>query len=455
MRVTPDVASETRSSTAETGLIARLKRGAAQAFVIHALGFVLALLAQIIAGRALGTAGYGVFAFVQSLISFLALLCGLGFPSSLLRYIPEYKTRDQWPRVRAVIRFVEIRSLLVSLAVTLLLVGGVTIFAGRLDQTFVWTIYGGAAAIPLLVLLRVRAAVLRGFGRILSSLGSEIPVREGVVLLGIGVAGLGLSIVSTAPQAIMIWTFGTALGLLIATLAWRRQERPNSWSDTIDIVKDDRTQWLQVAFMLLAFQGLMMALRRFDVFIVGWGFDQEMLGAYAAANRLADMMVFPSYVLNALFAPTIAELHSKGERGQLQKATTFNANLAFASAAILALPMLVAPSLLLGLFGSGFADGATALRYLVLGEFVAASVPFARFMLTMTGHERIAVKAMLITTTAACLAMVLAAATGPTELVALIRGFAIASVQIWFCFLVLKTLKVSPYPFGGGKALAG
>lgn len=436
----------------ENGLIARLKRGAAKAFVIHVLGFVLALLAQIVAGRALGTSGYGVYAFVQSLISFLALLCGLGFPSSLLRFVPEYKAKDQWPRVRAVIRFVEVRALTVSIGAMLLMISGVAMASGRIDPVFAGTIYGGAAAIPLLVLLKIRCSVLRGFSRIWASLGAEIPVREGVVALGIAVFGLGFSMITTAPQAILIWTLGTTLGLLLASLAWRFQERPGTWFDAVDVAGEERAQWQNVALMLLVFQGLMMALRRFDVFVVGWWFDKEALGAYAAANRLADMMVFPSYVLNALFAPTIAELHSKGERGQLQKATTFNANLAFASAALLAVPMLVAPSLLLGLFGAGFTEGATVLRYLVIGEFVAASVPFARFMLTMTGHERIAVKIMAITTTLALLAMTLAASSGPMEMVALVRGFAIASVQIWFCFFIRRTLMVTPFPLALGKA---
>jgi O-antigen/teichoic acid export membrane protein len=57
--------------------------------------------------------------------------------------------------------------------------------------------------------------------------------------------------------------------------------------------------------------------------------------------------------------------------------------------------LLVAPGLLLGLFGGDFSDGATALRLLVLAHVVNALAAFNGMVLIMRGHERAAMGAAL------------------------------------------------------------
>lgn len=446
-----DLLQNLRSKLNAHDLMSRLMRGLMLAFVMNVAGFVFGFMAQLVIGRTLGLGGYGVYAYVQAWVSFIAVLCGMGLPYGLLRFIPDYKGKEAWPLVRAVIRYAETRTLTAGLAVSLVGLMVMLAIGGWLDQEFAWTIYAGLLAMPLLVLLRVWCSVLRAFGRIVPSLGSDLPVREGFTFLAVAVFGLGFTAIDSAPVAMLVWTLGTAIGVAISFICWQRQTMPSSWKEPVTILPSTQSHWLQVALMLLVVQSLTMLLRRVDLFVVGMWFDKETLGVYAAANRLAEIMIFPSYVLTAYLAPTISELHSQGAKDVLQKATTLTANIALVSAVIFVLPLLLIPDILLGLFGQDFSQGAMVLRLLALGEFVATTTPFATMMLTMTGHERAAVKLMVAASIGTFLLMMLAASTGAIETVALARSGAIIIIQLSFCWLIHKKVQILPLPLVGAK----
>jgi len=428
-------------------------RGAMLALLVNIAGFSLGFLAQLVVGRTLNVGGFGVYAYVQAWISFVAILCGVGLPYALLRFIPEYKGKVVLSRVLAIVRFTERRVLTVSVVTSLSGLGLIQAFGQRLDQELVWTIYVGLFALPLLALLRVWCSALRASGRIVSALGSDLPVREGVTFAVVATFGLGFPVITSAPQALMVWALGIVAGLAISLTAWRREKVRSIPAEPCATTAEMRSQWLEVALMLLVVQSLVMLLRRMDLFVVGLWFDKENLGAYAAANRLAEIMIFPSYVLSAYLAPTISELYGQGARQALQKAITLTANIALVSAVLLTLPLLLIPEVLLGLFGPDFSRGAMALRLLACGEFVATTTPFATIMLTMTGHERIAVTWMVTTSVAMLAALMLAGASGGSiETVALVRAAFIILTQLIFCILIQKKLKVIPYPFVVNKS---
>lgn len=432
--------------------MSRLMRGAVLALIVNVVGFSMGFLAQLVVGRALGLSGYGVYAYVQAWVSFVSMICGIGLPYALLRFVPEYKSQAALPFAQEVIRFAERRVLAISLATSLAGFGVMLVFGGQLDWEFAGTIYIGLVAMPLLAMLRVWCSALRAFGQIVSALGSDLPVREGLTFVVVAIFGLGFSTITTAPEALTVWTLGTAVGISISLFAWHRQKRPKDLQERPMITDDIRSHWLQVAFTLLVVQSLHMLLRRLDLFVVGFWFDKESLGIYAAANRLAEIMIFPTYVLTAYLAPMISELYSQGARADLQRVTTLTANMALGCAVIIVLPLVVIPELLLGLFGPDFSQGATTLRLLAVGEFVATITPFAAFMLTMTGHERSAVRWMTITSVTAFVALMLVGAAGGTiETIAVIRSACIIMTQLSLCLFIKKKIKILPYPLAAAR----
>ena len=80
-------------------------KGAAGSFVAKLIAAAFLFLAQIVLARILGAAHYGVYAYVLSWMTILAIVAKMGFETSLLRFLPEYSVKGQWSLFRGVIRF--------------------------------------------------------------------------------------------------------------------------------------------------------------------------------------------------------------------------------------------------------------------------------------------------------------------------------------------------------------
>lgn len=430
-------------------LSSRLMRGAALALIVNVVGFGAGFLAHLAVGRALGPEGYSHYALTHAWVSFVAMVCGLGLPPALLRFVPVYREEGSWPLIRAILHFSLRRVLVISLGVSCLGLIGLNVFGDPLSPERFWTLHAGLLAMPLLAVLRVQSALLRAFGRIVSALGCDLPTREGFTFLLIAAFGLGLPVITSAPAAMLVWTFGSAVGLLISVLVWQRMARPEAWQERINPDNKLSRQWFKVALSILVIQSLNMLLRRTDLFVVDLFFDDRTSGIYAAANRIIEVMVFPTYVLNAYLAPTVAALHSQKATTELQQATTLTARMGLASALVLILPFLLAPALILDFFGPGFREAARALRILAVGEVLATAIPFATMMMTMTGHERPAVLLMGTASMLALFAMLAAGAMGSIEMIAAARSGSIILIQLGFCWLIQRKLDVSPWLLGG------
>ena len=90
------------------------------------------------------------------------------------------------------------------------------------------------------------------------------------------------------------------------------------------------------------------------ILLAAFGVANVMLGEYGAAIRISSFISMPLLTINHVFAPTIAELHSKGERQKLEamfKVVT-KWSITF-SLPIFLLTALFSP-FLLGISGQGF-----------------------------------------------------------------------------------------------------
>src|ERR1700733_5656222 len=91
-------------SSVSRRFLVRLARGAVFALIIQVLGAGLTYLSQIVFARWMGISQFGVYAYLTAWTTILALLAGLGFPLSVLRFIPEYRAHGDYQRLRGVIR---------------------------------------------------------------------------------------------------------------------------------------------------------------------------------------------------------------------------------------------------------------------------------------------------------------------------------------------------------------
>jgi O-antigen/teichoic acid export membrane protein len=99
------------------------------------------------------------------------------------------------------------------------------------------------------------------------------------------------------------------------------------------------------------------------------------------------LTALPRMAVAAAFAPTVADLHARGDRAGLQALIRRAAQLSLAGSVCLAVPLMLAAPGLLALFGRDFAAGAPAVVILVLGQLFAAAAGPQQHLMTMTGRE--------------------------------------------------------------------
>jgi O-antigen/teichoic acid export membrane protein len=309
-----------------------------------------------------------------------------------------------------------------------------------MDKALVPVFLVAIAIIPVQVFSSLRQAVLRGLHRISSALAPEFILRP--VLFGMAL--IAFSFWAGTPGAVEVLTFylaSSCVAFMVGVYLLQRSfpaeviRHPAAYRDR---------EWLAVALPLLIIVGLNLISTRIDIVMLGALSRADEVGTYAAASRVADIVVFGLAAANAVVAPIIARLYAVGDRGSLQQIVRHVAQ----GIALFTLPIALILTLfgkpILGLFGAGFEDGYAVLLVLLAGQIINALAGPVGYLMAMTGHQ---VKAMKIVAISAASNIVLNGVLIPMHGAI---GAAVAtaiSVMIWnvmmLCF-VRAELDLSP-----------
>jgi O-antigen/teichoic acid export membrane protein len=374
----------------------RLARGSALALAINTIGVGLAFLAQMVLTRALGSEGYGIYAFVFAWVTVLTRFSTLGFETSLLRFVSAYRPQQLWGLTRGVIRYAERRAILGGTGIALIGIAVVALIGGQLPERLVQTLLVGLLVVPVWALVRIRSSIVRALGGVVSALAPDRTMREGVLVGLIGTASMAFSWPVNAPWAMAATLVGTTIGLVAVTL-FAHQKYSAEFADDSPIYSA-AAEWRRTALPLLISAGTAAFMNRTAVFMSGWLLDTTQAGFLALAANVAVLVSFPQVAVNAIFSPTIAMLYKREEHDAMQSIMTIAAWWITLAALATLLPLFVFADLVLSMFGADFTAATTAFRILLLGQFVNAAAGPVLQIMNMTGKENY-VAAILVATT--------------------------------------------------------
>jgi O-antigen/teichoic acid export membrane protein len=378
--------AEAASSPSECGGPAyRLARGTVSAFTIHVVAAGLSYCAQLSVAHAIGAEGYGIYAYVFAWVTVLAYVSTLGFDVSLMRFVPAYLAARAFELLRGVIQYARRRAAAVGCGIAFAGVVGVLSWPGELRPDLANTFLVGFAVVPILSLLWICAAVVRGFGGVIAALAPDRMVRDGVLLVLVLLASRGAGWRIDAAFAMVATLLGSTAGLGLVGLAVRRL-RPAAVSGVAPIY--NAPTWRLTALPLVVISVAEALMNRTGVMLLGWIVDTRNAGIYALAFNIALMVVLPRIAVNALLAPAISDLFVRNDHGALRAIVTKAASWSLLAATCIALPLLVLAEPILSLFGQDFVAGVPALRILLIGQVIAAATGSQLHLMTMTGRER-------------------------------------------------------------------
>ena len=367
-----------------TGYGAVLARGAFGVFVVKVAGTGLFFGLHVLLARLLGVSRYGIYVYAITWINILVILCLLGFPGSLVRFIAEYNAKQQWGLLRGILR----RSTQTVLGFSILVgaIGAIIIFflRSRLSSEVAISFYIGFALLPVFALSTLREASLRALKCVVQSellLRVIRPVLLGLIVLGIFStlrASLTVSYVMSANAVAVVGVFITGTILL-------RKSLPESASQAVPAYA--QRQWLKVSLPLLLIAGMHIILKRTDIVMIGAILGSDDAGIYSAASRISDLVVFGLMAINSILAPMISELYHSGRKQELQRIITLAARAIFVFTLSASVILVVFGKHVLTFFGREFAVAFVPLLILLSGQLVNALAGSVGYLMIMTGHQ--------------------------------------------------------------------
>ena len=188
-----------------------LVRGAAGSLSFKIINTGLVLASGILLARLLGAKNYGHYAYAMSLIQLMTIPTVMGMPQLVLRETAAYHARKDYGRMRGLL--IRANQFVFGMSVFLVAVAiavGIA-FSEYLAPEGFQTFLISLLLLPLLGLITVRLAVLRGLRYILSGLAPELLIKPVVfiILLSSAFFMIGQDI---TPQLAMIFQV-TAAGL--------------------------------------------------------------------------------------------------------------------------------------------------------------------------------------------------------------------------------------------------
>jgi O-antigen/teichoic acid export membrane protein len=364
-----------------------LARGVGIGFALQVAGAGSAFVMQLCLARWLGATAYGTYTYVISWSGILAVAAGLGFPTLVLRVLPDYSIREDWGRVKGV--------LVTSLVGTVLIGGLIALLGSALFLFLGWQrrasfpdTVAGFVMVPLLALMALQLEIVRSFRRLGLAYAPSLLLRPSLVILG---AGCVLAVGHRLDSSIALVLTATATVFVIGLQAWRFRRALGPIALSARAVYERRI-WLKAALPLLLVSGFVVIIEQSDIVMVGAILGDRAAGLYGAAAKTASVVGLILISVNAIGAPMFSVLFAQNRHKDLQQLVSAIAAWAFWPSCLLSIVLATGAPLVLTIFGPAFASAAWQLRVLLVGQVVNAAAGSVGLLILLSGRQNVAAR---------------------------------------------------------------
>lgn len=395
--------------------------------------------------RGFGPGPYGLYSLGMSLVGLFVAVFNLGLDDAMVRYVAVYRTKKRGDLLRGLVLFCTLLCGLAGILGAVIMLGFAPSLAAVKNSKEASSIYPilllVAPLIPLMSMQGVWSSGLQGFkafkGRILLQrllIPGSLTLLLLLVLIyfpGNILALVVASFISMLISAVlnlgylsrMVSRFSDRENPAYDLREWLGFALPNFLTSVIDTVLD-ATDTLLLAFLV---------------------FSPIALGQYAAANKISNFISMPLLTFNVTFAPTIAELFSKGEKEKLDVMFQVVTKWIISFSLPLCLLCILFSQSLLSISGKGFVEAWPLLIALAVGNMINAGTGPVGYMLIMTGHQRLSfINSIVAVVVNVVLGIFLTTRYGALG-TAIATGLSLAIVNLMRLLQVRLLLHIHPY----------
>ncbi|MEP1207814.1 MAG: lipopolysaccharide biosynthesis protein [Rhizobiaceae bacterium] len=360
-------------------------RTAVIAFSIRIVSAFIAFISQVLMARWLGSHEYGLFVWVWVAAIILGGLSCIGFPSAVVKFIPQYLVEEDSDSLRGLI----FGSRLVSTAVaTLIAIIGIAAaygLDGQLSSIYTVPLIMAAICLPLLALSDVQNGMARAFSWADLAFSPTYLVRPVLILIFM-IAALAFGMAATAATALTAAIIATWLTTIIQTWIINRRLKRTIPQGRRSITMGN---WILVALPIFLVEGFFALLTNVDIMIAGLYLPPHEVGIYFAAVKTLALVHFVYFAVKAGAAHHFSRYFTAGDTHRFDAFVRDTVKWTFWPSLAMAVVILLTGNFLLSLFGSEFTAGYPLMFILAVGIIARASVGPAESVLTMSGNQNV------------------------------------------------------------------
>jgi O-antigen/teichoic acid export membrane protein len=354
------------------------------AFIIRIVSAAIAFLSQVLLARWLGSFEYGIFVLVWTTVIIVGNLSCLGFHTSVIRFVPEYRERGMLDELRGILLTSRLFVLIASTLIAALGAAGIWLLAPTIEHYYVVPFFLGVICLPMIALSDVLQGISRANAWPISALSPTYLVRPVLILAfmaGALLAGYAPT-AETAVIATILATYATTIWQLVTVTA--RVDRRVPAGPRRVLLRE----WFIVSLPIFLIESFFFLLTNADVLLVGVYMDPHAVAVYFATVKTLALVHFVYFAVKAGVAQRYAAF-THSDTGKLAEFARETVSWTFWPSLLMGAIVLILGKPMLMLFGPGFDEGYPILFLLVFAVVARSAVGPAESLLTMSGNQNI------------------------------------------------------------------
>ena len=405
---------------------------------------------NLIIQRGFGAAVFGLYTLCLSMVGLVTAIFNLGLDDAMLRFVPIYRAKRKPASLRALAIFCTALAGVSGILGALFLVLGAPWLATiRHSPILVPALVLIAPLVPLSCLQTVWLGGLQGF----KDFKWRVLLQRVLLPVALILLFIGVDLFFHTLSAVIIAT--VVYGFIGAILSFYFFFRKMPEVQRVEPGAYEVRRWFGFAAPNFLTSIVDTVLESMDTLLLAlFAVSNVALGQYAAAIKFSSFIAMPLASFNAMFAPTIAELHSQGEHQKLavmfQIVTKWS--ITFSLPIFWIVTLFSVP--LLSISGPQFIPAWPLVVAFAVGSMINVATGPVGYILLMTGHTRTSfLNSLTAVIVNVAVGVVLTPRYGAMG-VAISTGIAVSVVNLMRLLQVWILVKMQPYRWDVLKPVA-
>lgn len=363
------------------------------------LSKILIYIYRIIIARYFGPEAYGLFSLAVMIIGWFITISSFGLINGLLRFIPQYRGKKEFEKIKSIIRFSSIILFFSSIISTTLLFFSSNFIALTIfhNPNLIIFLKMFSFLIPLLIFSNLLLAVLIAFEEI-SWQSFIVNVLQNVLKVIFIILFIILGFKTNA--IIFSYFLGITSMFIVAYLVCRYKFSKVFQRDNLEkkLKLETHKKFISYSWPIMFSGTIANMFSWIDSFSIGYFRTTFEVGYYNAAVPIVLLLGFAPELFMQLFFPLINKEFSRKNMKVIKELSQQVGKWIFLLNLPLFLIMVLFPGAIINfLFGESYLIAENALRILALGSFISNTFYLSSNLMSMLGKSRIVLANVIVT----------------------------------------------------------